>query len=85
MVLWVVLGAVLWNVVFDREIQRAANEYLALQASHERGLGPEVTIDEIMRRAAARGVRVASAWSFLATAGGLGVLMYVGARARRRT
>lgn len=82
--LWLVLGVVLWNAVFDRVIVAAGREYLYRQAQAQRHEGPEVTIAEVMRPAALRGVIVASGWSLLVTAAGLAAVGVAAARTRQR-
>ena len=69
--LWVVVGIVLWNALFDHAIVVAGREYLFRQAQALRHNGPAVTIAEVMRPAAVHGAIVASLWSLLVTAVGL--------------
>ena len=69
--LWIVLGVVLWNALFDHAIVVAGRQYLFRQAQALRHNGPPVTIAEVMRPAAVRGAVVASLWSLLAVSAGL--------------
>lgn len=70
--LWLVLGLVVWNALFDREIKAAESRYLRLQAAHEQGRGPDVTIPGIMEPAKRRGVLVATGWTAVLMVAGLG-------------
>ena len=58
---WAVFAIVVWNVVFDGAVLDAGRDYLTRQALHQQGLGPPVTIPQIMSRGVARGVRHATA------------------------
>jgi hypothetical protein len=78
--LWLVLGVVLWNVVFDRVIVSAGRDYLHRQAQAQQHKGPKVTIAEVMEPAAVHGVLVASLWSLLVTAVGLAAVRYAASR-----
>jgi hypothetical protein len=71
-VLWLTFAAavVVFCIVQDRVTAEGARRYVALQADAIAGRGPAVTIDEVMRPAVARSVRVASLCS--------GVVMMVG-------
>jgi hypothetical protein len=80
---WLLVGLVTWNVLFDREIKRAENRYVQLQAASERGEGPAVTIRGVMDPAISRAVRVATGWSVLVTGAGLVATVW-GIRRRRR-
>jgi hypothetical protein len=46
--LWVVLGIVLWNAVYDMMLGRGIKEYLFRSMLHEAGRGPLVTVKQIM-------------------------------------
>ncbi len=69
--LWIAFAVILWNVVFDHQVETAAKLYVYRQGLHEEGGGPLVTIDEVMRPAVAGGVLRASEWSLLAMGIGL--------------
>ncbi|MGE0448979.1 MAG: hypothetical protein AB7Q29_05280 [Vicinamibacterales bacterium] len=58
--LWTLLAVVVWNVVFDRMIVVSGREYVRNAALAERA-GRYLLIDEVMRPAAARALRLASA------------------------
>jgi hypothetical protein len=80
---WLLVGLVTWNVLFDRDVKRAENRYVQLQAASERGKGPAVTIRGVMDPAIGRGVRVATGWSALVTGAGLVATVW-GIRRRRK-
>ncbi len=69
--LWIAFGVVLWNVVFDHEVEMGAKDYVYRQHLHTQGRGPRVSIDGIMRPAAVYGLEAATGWSVLATGIGL--------------
>jgi hypothetical protein len=60
-VLWFTLAAVVvvFCVVQDRVTAAGARRYVAMQKDALAGRGPAVTIDEVMRPAVARSVRLA--------------------------
>jgi hypothetical protein len=80
--LWLALGFAVWNMVFDREIKAAEGRYVRLQAEHERGRGPAVTIPGVMDPAKRHGAAVATGWATAFVVVGLGTLAAVG-RVRR--
>lgn len=80
---WLGLCFVLWNVIFDREVQRAEKQYVERQDLHEQARGPAVTIDEVMRPGVRRALKVASGWSGAVTAVGLVIIGYAGGRRLR--
>lgn len=70
---WLFVSFVVWNGFFDILVTRGEKQYLLTQARHELGVGPKVTIDEIMTRTIHDAVRVASLWAAFVFAAGLGV------------
>ena len=64
-VLWVATAAavVVFAVVQDRVTASGARQYVELQEAAAAGLGPPVTVDEIMCPAVRRSVEYASMWS----------------------
>ena len=58
---WAACAVVVWNVVFDAIVIQAGREYLTLQALHQQGKGPAVTIRGVMDRGVSRAVRTATA------------------------
>jgi hypothetical protein len=80
--LWLALGAVVWNVVFDRVLVMAGRHYAYDAAIAERRGGPYLLISERMPAAIRRGIRLATL-----TGGGIaaaGVLAIAAARRRER-
>ncbi|MCX6543820.1 MAG: hypothetical protein NTV05_05335 [Acidobacteria bacterium] len=82
--LWLVLGGVLWNVVFDTIVVQGGRDYLVRQQRHQRGIGPAVTIHGVMDEAVARGARTATAIGGGVAAVGL-TLVWLAGRRRVRT
>jgi hypothetical protein len=69
--LWVLLGAALWNGVFDLYISRGAREYLQRQAEFELHRGPEPSMAGVMAKAKHDGAVAASLWAAAVVACGL--------------
>lgn len=78
--LWLAFGVVVWNVAFDVQQERAMKVYFYRVALHQSGRGPSVAIDDVMRPAAGRAARAASAWAGAVAGAGLLLVWY----ARRR-
>jgi hypothetical protein len=80
-VAWAACAAVVWNVVFDAMVIRSGREYLTLQALHQQGRAPAVTIRDIMDPGVARAAKTATL-----SGGGVGAagLIAVWLTARRR-
>ena len=57
---WAACAVVVWNVVFDAIVIQAGREYLTLQALHQQGKGPAVSIRGVMDPGVARAVRAAT-------------------------
>jgi hypothetical protein len=68
--LWLVLGGVVWNVVFDLYISRGAREYLQLAAEAELGRRPGVSMNGVMQSNARTGAITATCYLVLVTAAG---------------
>jgi hypothetical protein len=71
-VLWLVLGAAVWNGFFDLYVSRGAREYGQLRVEHEVGRGPEPDMKEVMGRAQRDGAVAATLWAVLVVAAGMG-------------
>jgi hypothetical protein len=80
--LWLILGVVVWNVVFDRVLVVAGRRYVYAATRSWRDEGAYIAIDDWMRPAIARGVLVASAAG--ATVSALGLLAVIAAVKRER-
>lgn len=70
-VIWCVIGIVLWCALFDWWMHGASREYLIRAATHELGRGPEPVLAELMADARRGGIERATLWSGLVTAAGL--------------
>jgi hypothetical protein len=82
-VLWIALGVIVWNVVFDDSVRRGSIEYLQRQTRHDQGLGPAVTIDSVMRPAIAAGAWRATAWGAGVAIAGLALITLATQKRRR--
>jgi hypothetical protein len=78
-----VAGLVVFCVVQDRLTAAGANEYVRMQRAALAGAGPAVTIDEIMKPAVRRSVRVALLSSAGVVGAGLTGAAVVARRSRR--
>jgi hypothetical protein len=74
--LWVVWAFVVWNLVFDRVIIEAGRDYVRLAVAASQQGGPFVRIEDTMRPARSRALRLATASA--------GVILVVGFVALRR-
>lgn len=71
---WAVFAIVVWNVVFDGAVLSAGRDYLTRQALHQQGLGPPVTIPQVMSRGIALGAkRATEAGGAVAACGAFGI------------
>jgi hypothetical protein len=63
--LWLSLAAslIVWNLVFDRQVQEAASQYARQQQLSRTGIGRPSSMDEVMRPALGRSAGVATAWA----------------------
>jgi hypothetical protein len=70
-IVWIGIGVVVWNGVFDLFMTRGAKEYLYREAAHELGRGEPVTMREIMNETTADAAVKASIWALLVAGAGL--------------
>ena len=75
--LWIILGAALWNGVFDLYVSRGAREYLQKQAEFELHRAPEPSMTAVMNNAKRDGVVAASLWAILIAGSGLATVAFV--------
>jgi hypothetical protein len=68
--LWLVLGAAVWNGLFDLYVSRGAREYGQLRVEHELGRGPDPDMRDVMSRAVRDGAWGSSAWASLVVGAG---------------
>ena len=69
--LWIVLGVVVWNALYDLRITLGVRDYLLQQALFEAGRGPAITISDAMRDTVRDAVLVATLWASIILAAGL--------------
>ena len=82
-VLWLVLGVVLWNVLFDARVKLTRRQYVYRQALFARHLGPAVDLRQTMAGAVRRGLVEASTATGLVVGAGLLVVRRASRRAPR--
>jgi 4-hydroxybenzoate polyprenyltransferase len=81
---WLALAVVIWNAVFDREIDAAQVRYVQMQAEHSQGRGPAVTIPGVMDAAIRHGLWLASGWALALAGTGLALTLVTARVARKR-
>jgi hypothetical protein len=80
-VAWIVVGAALWNGVFDLYVSRGVREYLEMQAEFQASLGPEPIMADVLGRHRRDGLVAATLWAGLVAGLGLATVR-LGARGR---
>lgn len=83
LLIWIGLAAVVWNGFFDLLVSRGQKQYFLEQARFELGLGPEPSLDDVMRRTRQDAVRVASLWAVLIVAAGAATVVLLTRRQGR--
>jgi hypothetical protein len=78
--LWLLVGAAVWNGMFDLYVSRGAREYLQREAEFELGRGPEPSMMTVMANARRDGTSGATLWAVFVTGAGWATI----AMARRR-
>ena len=71
LLLWLSMGVLVWNSIFDLWLSGASREYLLRAAQWELGRGPEPVMAELMSGAARAGAFRASAWTAVIVGAGL--------------
>jgi hypothetical protein len=71
LIVWIGIGVVVWNGVFDLLMTRGVKEYLYRQAAHELGRGEPVTMREIMDETMTDAAVKASIWAVLVAGAGI--------------
>jgi hypothetical protein len=74
---WLAVGFVVFNGFFDVFVTRGEKQYLLRQARQELGVGPAITMDEVMTSTIHDAVRKAGLWGVLVFGAGIGGSWYV--------
>ena len=69
--IWVAIGIVLWNGVYDMTLGQGIHEYLFRSALHDAGRGPRVTIAAVLDPFIFDALRVSTFWASLVMLAGL--------------
>ena len=69
--LWLVVGVVLWNGVYDMTLGEGIKEYLFRSVLHEAGRGPRVSVAGVLDPFVFDAVWVATFWASIVTLAGL--------------
>jgi hypothetical protein len=70
-VLWIVLGVVLWNGVYDMMLGEGIKEYLFRSALHQAGRGPQMTVAAVLDPFVFDATWVATFWACLFMGAGM--------------
>jgi hypothetical protein len=68
---WVALGVLLWNGVYDMTLGEGIKEYLFRSALHDAGRGPQVTIASVLDPFVVDALWVSTFWASLVMLAGL--------------
>ena len=68
---WIAIGIVLWNGVYDMTLGEGIKEYLFRSALHDAGRGPQVTIAAVLDPFIFDAVWVSTFWASLVMLAGL--------------
>jgi hypothetical protein len=69
-VLWILLGAAVWNGFFDLYVSRASREYLQLAAEQAISHQGEPSMSIVMARARRAGAEAATTWAVVVIGAG---------------
>jgi hypothetical protein len=69
---WLAAGFVVFNGFFDVFVSRGEKQYLLGQARHELGVGPAVTMDQVMTATIHDALLKAGLWGVLVFGAGVG-------------
>ncbi len=69
--IWVAIGIVLWNGVYDMTLGQGIKEYLFRSALHDAGRGPRVTIAAVLDPFLFDALWVSTFWASLVMLAGL--------------
>ncbi len=82
--LWLLVGLAVWNGFFDLYISRGAREYGQKAAEADLGLGPRVTMVDVMTSVRHDGLIAATLWAILVVGCGWATIWLAG-KPRRPT
>ena len=68
---WILLGVVVWNGLYDLRISLGVRDYLLKQALFDLGQGPAIVLSDAMRDTVRDALLVASLWAGIILAAGL--------------
>ena len=77
-VLWMVLGIIVWNGVYDLIVGQGIKEYLFRQALYRAGAGPAPSIGSVMDTWVFYATWVSTVWASVITLAGLFTVKYLG-------
>ncbi|OFW11546.1 MAG: hypothetical protein A3H96_22850 [Acidobacteria bacterium RIFCSPLOWO2_02_FULL_67_36] len=79
-ILWLVIGLLVWNGVYDLILGKGLKEYLFRAALHEAGRGPAITIESVMDAWRLYAVWVATLWASIIVLAGMVTIKLAGRR-----
>jgi hypothetical protein len=69
--LWLIIGLVAWNGIYDVLLARGAKDYLFRNALHELGRGPDVDVKQVMAVTVTNAMLVSTFWACLLVLAGM--------------
>lgn len=76
--LWAVVGAVVWNGIYDLGISLGVSDYLAHAALYDAGRAPYIPLSDAMDETVMSAVRLATFWTALVLAAASGTVRLLG-------
>lgn len=70
-IIWLIVGVVVWNAVYDLLLTRGIKEYLLRAALHDAGRGPAIPLARSMEIAVRDALWVSTFWACLILLAGL--------------
>ena len=74
--LWIVVGVIVWNGVYDLVMFRGVQAYLFRNALHQLGRGPEVAMKPFMAWVIRDAVRTSTMWAGAVVVAGLATIRW---------
>lgn len=70
-IIWLIVGVVVWNAIYDLLLTRGIKEYLLRAALHDAGRGPAIPLARSMEIAVRDALWVSTFWACLILLAGL--------------
>ena len=83
--LWIVVGLVVWNGVYDFVMMRGVQTFLFHNALHQLGRGPDLSMKDFMDAVVFDAVWISTLWAGVIMLAGLMTIRVLSVRRARRT